>query len=110
MRHFAANYIFTGSEFVKNACLTYSNEGRLLWLGAENSGLQEKERMYFLNGVICPYFDVNQLKNNRLSMKEFLYSLNVMFDKDSKLPVVLLENIDFQTMNFTKETVAREID
>ena len=109
MRHFAANYIFDGCNFVKNACLSFDDNGHLLIIGNENSGIEERERMIFLNGIICPYFDTKYLEKNTLPMRDFLISLKMHFNDSSVLPVVLLENIDLQTLNFTKDTIAKEI-
>lgn len=109
MMHFAANYVFTGSNFVRNCCLSFSDEGKLVEIGGENSGLVERERMIFLNGIICPYFDTKRLDNNNLHLKDFLFSLDLHFDENTCLPVVLLEGVDLQTLNFTNDTVAKEI-
>ena len=109
MKHFAANYVFDGRFFIKNCCLSFADDGRLLSVGDENSGLEEKERMIFLNGILCPYFDVNELVNNKLSLQDFLISLGLCFDKNAHLPVVLLEGVDLQTLNFTNDTIAKEI-
>lgn len=109
MRHFAANYVFDGCNFVKNGCLSFDDNGQLLIIGKENSGIEEKERMIFLNGIICPHFDTKYLEKNTLPMRDFLISLDIHFDDSSVLPVVLLENVDLQTLSFTKDTIAKEI-
>ncbi|MBO7570580.1 MAG: hypothetical protein J6T48_00335 [Bacteroidales bacterium] len=109
MRHFAANYVFTGSEFIRNCCLSFSDEGKLVEIGEENSGLVERERMIFLNGIICPHFDVKRLNNNDLCLRNFLFSLDLHFYENTCLPVVLLEGVDLQTMSFTNDTLAKEI-
>lgn len=109
MRHFAANYVFTGSDFIRNCCLSFSDEGKLLEIGAENSGLVEMERMIFLNGIICPHFDAKLLDNSDLCLRDFLVSLGLHFDENTSLPVVLLEGVDLQTLSFTKDTIAKEI-
>ena len=109
MRHFAANYVFTGSDFIRNCCLSFSDEGKLLEIGAENSGLVERERMIFLNGIICPCFDAKLLDNNNLCLRDFLFSQGLHFDENTSLPVVLLEGVDLQTLSFTKDTIAKEI-
>lgn len=109
MKHIAAHFLFDGKRFVRNACISFADDGSLVCIGMENSGLEEKERMVFLNGVICPYFDVKMLENNTLTLRDFLSSLRVHFDESSHLPVVLLENIDLQTMSFTDDTIAKEI-
>lgn len=109
MRHFAANYVFTGTDFIKNCCLSFSDDGRLIEIGAENSGLEERERMIFLNGIICPQFDTKRFCNNDMHLKDFLFSLESHFDENTSLPVVLLEGVDLQTLNFTNDTIAKEI-
>lgn len=109
MRHFAANYVFTGSDFIRNCCLSFSNDGKLVEVGGENSGLEERERMIFLNGIICPHFDAMRLHNNDLHLRDFLFSLDLHFDENTSLPVVLLEDVDLQTFNFTNDTIAKEI-
>lgn len=109
MKHFAANYVFDGQFFIKNCCLSFDDDGRLLSVGGENSGLEERERMIFLNGILCPYFDFNKLVNNKLSLQDFLASLGSCFDKNTHLPVVLLEDVDLQTLNYTNDTIAKEI-
>lgn len=109
MKHFAAHFVFDGCAFIKNASLSFADDGKLLCVGGENSGLEEKERMVFLNGILCPYFDLKCMETNALSLREFLSSLGVNFDVSARLPVVLLENVDLQAMSFTKDTLAREI-
>ena len=109
MRHFAANYVFNGFDFIRNCCLSFSDEGKLVKIGEEDSGLIERERMIFLNGIICPYFDAKLMANNDLPLKNFLFSLGLEFNDDTCLPVVLLENVDLLTLNFTNETIAKEI-
>ena len=109
MRHLAAHYIFDGYNLIKNCCLTFDDDGHLLSIGTENSGIDEKERMTFYNGIICPLFDIKLLKKNTLPMRNFLNSLNIHFNESTVLPVVLLENVDLQTLNFTKDTIAKEI-
>ncbi len=109
MRHFAANYVFTGSDFIRNCCLSFNNDGRLVEVGGENSGLEERERMIFLNGIICPHFDAMRLFNNDLHLRDFLFSLDLHFDENTSLPVVLLEGVDLQTLNFTNDTIVKEI-
>jgi len=109
MRHFAANYVFTGTDFIRNCCLSFSDEGNLVEIGRENSGLMERERMIFLNGIICPHFDAKRLFNNDLCLRDFLFSLDLHFDENTSLPVVLLEGVDLQTLNFTNDTIAKEI-
>ena len=109
MRHFAANYIFNGSDFVKNACLSFGDDGHLLSIGVENSGIEEKERMIFYNGIICPRFSIELMEGNDLSLRDFLVSLGLNFNDSLVLPVVLLENVDLQTLSFTKDTIAKEI-
>lgn len=106
MRHFAANYVFDGKNFVRNACISFDASGKLLSVGKENSGLVERERMIFYNGVLCPFFICSLPKN--VLMKPFLSSLNLNFD-NAKLPVVLLENVDLEAMAFTNDTFAKEI-
>lgn len=108
MRHFSANYIYSGIDFIRNCSLSFSDDGRLVEIGGENSGLVERERMIFLNGIICPHFDVKRI-DNTLALRDFLSSLDLHFDENSCLPVVLLENVDLQTMNFTSSTIAKEI-
>ena len=49
------------------------------------------------------------LKENKLPLREFLMSLGLNFANSTMLPVVLLENVDLQTLNFTNETIAKEI-
>jgi hypothetical protein len=109
MRHFAANYVFDGSNFIRNCCLSFSDEGRLVGVGEENSGIEERERMIFLNGIICPHFDVEDLTCNAMPLQEFLLSKNLHFGLSYSLPVVLLEGVDLQTLNFTENTIAKEI-
>ncbi len=109
MMHFAANYVFTGSNFVRNCCLSFSDEGKLVEIGEEGSGLVERERMIFLNGIICPHFESKRLDNIDLTLRDFLFSLGLKFDENTCLPVVLLEGVDLQTMSFTKDTIAKEI-
>lgn len=109
MKHFAANYVFDGRNFIKNCRLSFDDNGYLSLVGAENSGIEEKERMIFLNGILCPHFDVNKLINNKLSLRDFLVSLDLCYDKNAHLPVVLLEAVDLQTLNFTNYTIAKEI-
>ncbi len=109
MKHFAANYVFDGQVYIKNCCLSFDDDGRLLSVGGENSGLEERERMIFLNGILCPHFDAKQMVENKLSLRGFLSSLGVCFAENAHLPVVLLENIDLQTLNFTNDTIAKEI-
>jgi len=109
MRHLAANYVFDGRIFVKNCRLTFDDNGHLISVGAENSGIEEKERMIFYNGIICPHFDTGILESNKLPMQDFLMSLDLKFDGSTILPVVLLENVDLQILNFTNESIAREI-
>ncbi len=106
MRHFAANYVFDGKNFVRNACISFDASGKLLSVGEENSGLVERERMIFYNGILCPYFSRHLPEN--IPLKPFLESLDLNF-KDAELPVILLENVDLITMSFTDDSVAREI-
>lgn len=89
--------------------MSFSDDGRLVEIGEENSGLVERERMIFLNGILCPYFDAKLIENQKLTLKNLLSSLGLHFDKNTHLPIVLLENIDLQTLNFTNETIAKEI-
>ncbi len=89
--------------------MSFSDDGRLVEIGEENSGLVERERMIFLNGIICPHFDTKYLEKNTLPMRDYLISLDIHFDDSSVLPVVLLENVDLQTLSFTKDTIAKEI-
>ena len=109
MRHFAANYVFTGSDFIRNCCLSFSDEGRLVEIGEENSGLEERERMIFLNGIICPFFDAKLMNDKDMCLRDFLFSLDSHFDENTSLPVVLLDGVDLQTMSFTNDTIAKEI-
>ena len=109
MKHLAANYVFDGRIFIKNSRLSFDDGGQLVSVGVENSGFEEKERMIFYNGIICPRFDIGILKSNKLPLRELLISLGLDFTKSSRLPVILLENIDLQTLNFTNETIAKEI-
>lgn len=109
MKHFAANYVFDGRNFIKNCRLSFDDNGHLISVGTENSGIEEKERMIFHNGIICPHFDTDILKENKLSLQDFLLSVGLKFDDSTMLPVVLLENVDLQTLNFTNETIAKEI-
>ena len=109
MKHFAANYVFDGRTFIKNCRLSFNDDGQLVSVGGEKSGFEEKERMIFYNGIICPYFDAKLMANNDMSLKDFLFSLDLKFDKNTSLPVVLLEGIDLQTLNFTNQTIAKEI-
>ena len=109
MKHFAAHFVFDGTTFHKNSCLSFDDEGKLVEVGPDNSGTEERERMIFLNGILCPYFDVDDLYANILPLREFLVSRNLHFGEMSRLPVVLLEGVDLQTMNFTENTIAREI-
>ncbi len=89
--------------------MSFSDDGRLVEIGEENSGLVERERMIFLNGILCPHFDAKSIENKKLTLKDLLYSLGLHFDENTYLPIVLLENIDLQTLNFTNETIAKEI-
>ncbi|MBR3799440.1 MAG: hypothetical protein IKK36_11095 [Bacteroidales bacterium] len=109
MKHFAANYVFTGCDFIRNCCLSFSDDGRLVEIGEENSSLLERERMIFLNGILCPHFDAKSIENKKLTLKDLLSSLGLHFDKNTHLPIVLLKNVDLQTLNFTNETIAKEI-
>ena len=109
MKHLAANYVFDGRIFIKNCRLSFNDDGQLVSVGDEKSGFEEKERMIFYNGIICPYFDNKLMANNDLPLKDFLFSLGLNFNDKTILPVVLLENIDLQTLNFTNETIAKEI-
>ncbi len=109
MKHFAANYVFDGRNFIKNCRLSFDDSGYLTSVGAENSGIEEKERMIFHNGILCPHFDAKLIENQKLNLKDLLSSLGLHFDENSHLPVVLLENVDLQTLNFTNETIAKEI-
>jgi hypothetical protein len=49
------------------------------------------------------------MEGNGLSLRDFLVSLGLNFNDSSVLPVVLLENVDLQTLSFTKDTIAKEI-
>ncbi len=89
--------------------MSFSDDGRLVEIGEENSSLEERERMIFLNGILCPHFDAKSIENKKLTLKDLLYSLGLHFDENTYLPIVLLENIDLQTLNFTNETIAKEI-
>lgn len=109
MKHFAANYVFDGRIFIKNCRLSFDDDGQLISVGIENSGFEEKERMIFHNGILCPRFDIDILKRNMLPLRELLMSLGLNFTESSRLPIILLENIDLQTLNFTNETIAKEI-
>lgn len=109
MKHFAANYVFDGRTFIKNCCLSFSDDDQLISIGRENSGFEEKERMIFYNGILCPRFDIDILKENKLPLREFLMSLGLNFADSTMLPIVLLENVDLQTLNFTNETIAKEV-
>ncbi len=109
MKHFAANYVFDGRTFIKNCRLSFGDDAQLISVGRENSGFEEKERMIFYNGILCPDFNIDLLKENKLPLREFLMSLGLNFADSSMLPVVLLENVDLQTLNFTNETIAKEI-
>lgn len=106
MRHFAANYVFDGKRFIRNACISFDNNGKLQCVGEENSGLVERERMIFYNGVLCPFFLCSLPKN--VPLKPFLESLDLIFN-DAKLPIILLENVDLEAMAFTNDTFAKEI-
>ncbi|MBR5982286.1 MAG: hypothetical protein IK025_00995 [Bacteroidales bacterium] len=109
MKHFAANYVFDGRIFIKNSRLSFNDDGQLVSVGDEKSGFEEKERMIFYNGIICPYFDAKIMVNNDLPLKNFLFSLGLKFDESTHLPIVLLENVDLQALIFTNETIAKEI-
>ena len=89
--------------------MSFSDDGRLVEIGEENSSLVERERMIFLNGILCPHFDAKSIENKKLTLKDLLSSLGLHFDKNTHLPIVLLENVDLQTLNFTNETIAKEI-
>lgn len=108
MKHFAANYVFDGKSFVRNSCLSFDDEGTLVCVGEENSGIVEHERMIFFNGILCPWFDVAHLNLN-LPLRISLESLNLSFSKCGKLPIVLIENVDLQALEFTNNTIAEEI-
>ena len=109
MRHFGANYIFDGTSFIKNSCLSFDDNNKLISIGAENSAVKEKERMYFFNGVLCPYFDAKSLVTNNMLLRDVLCSLGLHFDKYTRLPIVLLEGIDLQMMSFTDDTIIKEV-
>ncbi len=108
MKHFAANYIFDGKNFIKNSCLSFDENGFLLSVGDINSGLEERERMIFLNGIICPYFKCKSF-TKEISLKEFLSQQNISFLRSTTLPIILLENIDLQNLEFTENTFVTEI-
>ena len=72
MKHFAANYVFDGRIFIKNCRLAFGDDGQLISVDGENSGFEEKERMIFYNGIICPRFDIGILKGNKLPLRDFL--------------------------------------
>ena len=44
-----------------------------------------------------------------MHLKDFLFSLESHFDENTSLPVVLLEGVDLQALNFTNDTIAKEI-
>ena len=59
--------------------------------------------------IILDSVHTDILKENKLSLQDFLLSVGLKFDDSTMLPVVLLENVDLQTLNFTNETIAKEI-
>jgi cytosine/adenosine deaminase-related metal-dependent hydrolase len=56
MRHYAANYIFTGEELIKNSYISVDKSGTISYIGKENEGQIERPFMIFYNGIICPGF------------------------------------------------------
>lgn len=56
MFHHAANYVFDGTRLIKNAFISVSDEGEILFISEKNGALKEQARMIFHNGIICPGF------------------------------------------------------
>lgn len=108
MRHFAANYVFNGESFIRNSCISFDEKGYLFCVGSENSGLVERERMIFYNGILCPNF-VASIPKSDIPVQGFLKSLNLNFTRQTRLPIILLENIDLLTLRFTDISIAKEI-
>ena len=108
MRHFAANYIFDGARLVKHSVLSFDN-GRLVAVGEENSGFIERERMIFYNGILCPHFCLNADERLQGSVLDFLSEKNISFKNDCRLPIILLQNVDLQNLEFTPKTTIKEI-
>lgn len=104
-KHYAANYVFDGEKFIKNACLSFNKDGFLQNIGNEGSGLIEHERMIFYNGILCPFFSPASLNINE-DLRTFLAKQNLSFTIKPQLPIILLIGIDLQKMEFTPETVA----
>ncbi len=56
MPHFAANLIFDGQEFIKNAYISTDENGTICYLSNEGEALIEKHGLSFYNGILCPGF------------------------------------------------------
>lgn len=56
MFYYAANYIFDGKRFLKNAFVSLDENGFVNYLSEEGEALQEKSGMSFYNGILAPGF------------------------------------------------------
>ncbi|MDD2635231.1 MAG: amidohydrolase family protein [Bacteroidales bacterium] len=75
MSHFAANLIFDGQGFIKNAYISVDEDGTICYLSNEGEALIEKHGLSFYNGIVCPGFinsfcHLKQLKNDIIKIKD----------------------------------------
>ncbi|MDD4149944.1 MAG: amidohydrolase family protein [Bacteroidales bacterium] len=56
MPHFAANLVFDGQKFIKNAYISFDDDGTIYYISSENEALVEKHGLSFYNGILCPGF------------------------------------------------------
>lgn len=56
MPHFAANLIFDGQKFIKNAYISVDGDGIINYVSNEGEALIEKHGLSFYNGILCPGF------------------------------------------------------
>jgi aminodeoxyfutalosine deaminase len=85
MQHFAANYIFDGVKLIKNAFVSFDNNGVIKYVSEENEALTERPFMMFLNGILCPGFvnahchlelsDINKIDVNTDGLGNFIASM-----------------------------------
>ncbi|MDL2261985.1 hypothetical protein LJC11_00595 [Bacteroidales bacterium OttesenSCG-928-I21] len=84
----AANYLFDGSELIKNSFVAVDNASAITYIGKKNEALIERPRMIFYNGIISPNFTI--AKKDLISQRNALSQLIKISIEDPNLPFVEL--------------------